>query len=157
LCTVAFFAIINRLFKQKNLNQQTPAAATDQTVATPENTNMKRVLIIEDEQPLAHALELKLSHSGYDAKAVNNGEDALETLSKAKYDLILLDLILPGMDGFELLQNIRDKHTDTKIVILSNLGQPEDKARAETYDITNYYIKSNTPLAAVVQSVQSLI
>lgn len=134
----------------------TPAPTAEATPAASSGNGNQKILIIEDERPLAHALELKLGHSGFDATAVNSGEDAIVALQKDRFDIILLDLILPGMDGFDLLKKIREKDKNTKIVVLSNLGQPEDKARTEEYNITDYYIKSNIPLAAVVQSIQSL-
>lgn len=133
-----------------------PAAPTTNAVPAVSTSGGKSILIIEDERPLAHALELKLSHSGFTAKAVNSGEAALTALTEAQYDIILLDLILPGMDGFELLQKIRETNQTVKIVVLSNLGQSEDKARTEPFKITEYYIKSNVPLASVVQSLQTL-
>ena len=120
------------------------------------NDGKKKVLIIEDERPLAHALELKLSHSGFSVKNTNNGADAMAAIASDKFDIVLLDLILPEIDGFTLIKQIREKDTSVRIVILSNLGQPEDKDRVAPYNVTAYYVKSNTPLAAVVESIQTL-
>jgi CheY-like chemotaxis protein len=139
-----------------NVTPVAPVVPTTNTIPAVSTSGGKSILIIEDERPLAHALELKLSHSGFTAKAVNSGEAALTALTEAQYDIILLDLILPGMDGFELLQKIRETNQTVKIVVLSNLGQSEDKARTEPFKITEYYIKSNVPLASVVQSLQTL-
>jgi DNA-binding response OmpR family regulator len=69
----------------------------------------KKVLIIEDEKPLARALELKLTHAGFQTKVVFNGEYAMQIISKEPFALILLDLIMPKMDGFTLLAMLKIK------------------------------------------------
>jgi DNA-binding response OmpR family regulator len=120
------------------------------------DSNAKSVLIIEDERPLGHALELKLGHSGFITKVASNGNEALNALREKKYDVLLLDLILPELDGFALLKEIRTLDEQVKIIILSNLGQDEDRERVAPYNISEYYVKSNTPLAAVVNSVQTI-
>ena len=80
----------------------------------------------------------------------------MAAIASDKFDIVLLDLILPEIDGFTLIKQIREKDTSVRIVILSNLGQPEDKDRVAPYNVTAYYVKSNTPLAAVVESIQTL-
>lgn len=129
--------------------------ATEQT-PTSADASAKSVLIVEDERPLGHALELKLGHSGFTTKVASNGNDALAAVKEKKYDVMLLDLILPELDGFALLKEIRTLDTNVKIIILSNLGQDEDRERVAPYNISEYYVKSNTPLAAVVSSIQSI-
>ena len=69
----------------------------------------QRILIVEDERPLAHALELKMTHEGYVTHVASTGEEGLKEASTGKYDLILLDLILPGMDGFTILKELKNK------------------------------------------------
>ena len=69
----------------------------------------KKILIAEDEKPLAHALDLKLSHEGFAITATGSGEEALGLLSKEHFDLVLTDLIIPGVDGFKVLETIQDK------------------------------------------------
>lgn len=137
--------------------QPVPVASTTPAAAMPAATDgKKKILIIEDERPLAHALELKLSHGGFSVISANSGSAAISAIAQTKFDLILLDLILPEIDGFELIQKIRETDTAVRIVILSNLGQPEDKERVAKFNVTAYYVKSNMPLASVVESVQSI-
>ena len=117
----------------------------------------KRILIIEDEKPLAHALELKMTHEGYETLVANSGEEGLKEALTDKYDLILLDLILPGMDGFSILQELRSKKVKTMVIILSNLGQDEDRKKAEELGVKQYLVKSNVPLADIVKVVKDCI
>lgn len=117
----------------------------------------KRILIIEDEKPLAHALELKMTHEGYETVVANTGELGMKEATTGKYDLILLDLILPGMDGFSILEQLRSKKAKTVVIILSNLGQDEDRKKASELGAKNYLVKSNVPLADIVKVVKSSI
>lgn len=117
----------------------------------------KRILIIEDEKPLAHALELKMTHEGYETVVANTGEMGMKEATTGKYDLILLDLILPGMDGFSILEQLRSKKAKTVVIILSNLGQDEDRKKASELGAKNYLVKSNVPLADIVKVVKSSI
>jgi two-component system alkaline phosphatase synthesis response regulator PhoP len=72
-------------------------------------TEKKKILIIEDEKPLSHALVLKLSHEGFDVVATESGEEGLQYLEKETFDLVLTDLIIPGVDGFKILETIQEK------------------------------------------------
>ena len=115
----------------------------------------KKILIIEDEKPLAHALELKLSREGYDVHVVFTGEDGLKEIQKNGYALVLLDLILPGMDGFAVLEQVKGQSKN--IIVLSNLGQDEDRKKAEALGVKHYLVKSNVPLTEIMKVVRSSI
>lgn len=117
----------------------------------------KKILIIEDEKPLAHALELKMTHEGYETTVASTGRQGLEEASTGKYDLILLDLILPEIDGFAILEALKEKKLKPVIVVLSNLGQDEDRKKAEEFGVKNYLVKSNVPLADIVKVVKASI
>lgn len=117
----------------------------------------KKILVIEDERPLAHALELKMTHEGYETTVCSTGETGLKEAITGKYDLILLDLILPGVDGFTILQEMKNKKVKTVVIILSNLGQDEDRAKAKEFGAKDYLIKSNVPLSDIVKVVKSSI
>lgn len=117
----------------------------------------KKILIIEDEKPLAHALELKMTHEGYETTVASTGREGLEKASSGDYDLILLDLILPEVDGFAILEGLKNKKLKPIVVVLSNLGQDEDRKRAEEFGVKNYLVKSNVPLADIVKVVKSSI
>lgn len=117
----------------------------------------KRLLIVEDERPLAHALELKMMHEGFETHVSSTGEDGLKEALTGKYDLILLDLILPGIDGFTILKELKEKKSKTQVIVLSNLGQDEDRKKAEEYGAKQYLVKSNVPLADIVKVVKSIL
>lgn len=114
----------------------------------------KRILIVEDERPLAHALELKFSHEGYETITASNGQEGLDKANTEKFDIILLDLIMPQLDGFEFMEQLKHK---TPVIILSNLGQDEDKERAKELGAIGYYVKSNTPITEIIKTVKSTV
>lgn len=107
----------------------------------------KKILIIEDERPLAHALELKFTHEGYQTEIATNGAEGLQKAEAGGYSLILLDLIMPEMDGFTFMEKLQHK---VPIIVLSNLGQEEDKKRALEMGAVAYFVKSNTPITEII-------
>lgn len=115
----------------------------------------KKVLIVEDERPLVRALELKLKTAGFLTKGVFDGAQALEELKQEKYDLILLDLVMPNTDGFAVLEELQSRKNHTPIIVTSNLGQEEDFNRAKKLGAKDYFIKSNTSLAELVKQIQT--
>lgn len=117
----------------------------------------KKILVVEDEKPLAHALELKLTHEGYDVHVEMTGAKGLEEAGKNHYDLLLLDLIMPEMDGFGVLKGLADKKIDLPTIVLSNLGQEEDKKKALAMGAKNYFVKANTPILEIVRNVHETI
>lgn len=117
----------------------------------------KSILIIEDERPLAHALELKMRHEGYQTTIAETGTEGLKEATSGKHDLILLDLILPEVDGFMILKEMKEKKIKATIVVLSNLGQEEDQRKAEEFGAVSYLVKSNVPLSDIVKKVKSLL
>src|SRR5258708_1184066 len=105
--------------------------------------DIKKVLVVEDEHPMAQALLLKLAHSGFKATVAENGAQALEMAEKTPFDLIILDIVLPRMDGFTVLKNLRAKKIMTPVIVLSNLSQTEDIARAKALGVQDYFIKTD--------------
>ena len=115
-----------------------------------------RLLIVEDEKPMARALELKFTHSGFSPTVAGDGEAALQALESGKFDVILLDLILPKMDGFTVLEWLHKKASKTPVIVTSNLGQEEDKERAKALGAKGYFVKSNTPISQLVEEVKKI-
>ena len=116
---------------------------------------LKKILIIEDEKPMAHALELKLAHAGFSAQSVGNGEEGLALLEKEKFDLVLLDLIMPKLDGFGVLEEMKKKGIKTPVMVQTNLAQEEDEKRAKALGVKEFFIKSNTPIAEIVEQIKN--
>lgn len=117
----------------------------------------KKILIVEDERPMAHALELKLIKSGFDVKTVFSGDEALLEVKKEKYDLILLDLMLPKKDGFNVLEDLKSIGNKAPVIVSTNLSQQEDMERAKELGAKGYFVKSNTPIAVVVEQVKKFL
>ena len=117
----------------------------------------KKILIVEDEEPVARALQLKLQRYGIESEIVPDGREALLRLSKEKFDLITLDLILPKMDGFDVLEEIRKKGTPVPVWVVSNLGQEEDIQRAKKLGAIDYFVKSNMQLAQIVERIRGVL
>lgn len=118
---------------------------------------IKKILVAEDEKPMARALELKFKNSGLEVKAVGDGEEALEEIKKGKYDLILLDLIMPKMDGFSFLEEMKKLKLSVPTIVLSNLGQEEDEHRVIDLGAKKFFVKSNTPISEIVSYVKDFL
>jgi len=117
----------------------------------------KRILIIEDEQSIARALELKLTHSGFQTSSAADGVAGLERLEQEAFDLVLLDLIMPKMNGYEVLERLQAKQNPPPVIVLTNLGQEEDQERVRALGARGFFVKSNTPLVDIVECVQSFL
>jgi len=119
------------------------------------NQEEKRILIIDDEQPIAKALELKLKHEGFNAHAVFNGEEGIAEIESNEYDLILCDLVMPKVDGFEFLEALKEKEIGTPVIILTNLSQEGDGEKAKQLGAQAVFVKSNIPISEIVSYVQT--
>lgn len=119
----------------------------------------KHILIVEDDEYLANAYRLKVEKEGYRVTLAGDGEQALRALQASKPDLIILDLVMPNMDGFTVLEHIR-AHREWKnlqIVVMSNLGQDEDISRAKQYGVEHYLVKSDIRLKDLLVMVSKLL
>lgn len=117
----------------------------------------KKILIAEDEKPMARALELKLKNEGFDMTVAYNGKEAIEKIDKEKFDLVICDLIMPQVDGFGVLKHIKDKKINTKIVVASNLSQEDDRKKAKELGAIDFLVKSDTPIAKIVEKVKGYL
>ena len=117
----------------------------------------QKILIIDDEKPMARALELKLVHAGFETKAVFNGEEGLAILQKNTFALILLDLVMPKLDGFKVLEALKEKKITTPVIVLSNLSQEDDEKRAKSLGAKDFFVKSNVQVTTIVEKVIELL
>ncbi len=113
------------------------------------------VLIIEDEQMLCGLMVKKLERSGFAVQGVFDGEMGIRAIEKKKPDVILLDLLLPGIDGFEVLRHLKSdqRFKDIPVIIVSNLGEPSDVAKARNAGAAEYIIKANYSPDQIVKKV----
>lgn len=115
----------------------------------------KKVLIVEDEKPLAHALQLKLQHEGFAVTAASNGQECIDLIASEHFDVVLLDLIMPVLDGFQVLEHLQGMTEKPAVFVLSNLSQHEDEQRVLALGARKFFIKSDTPLTTIVEQVKA--
>ena len=106
-----------------------------------ENHKKKRILVIEDEKHIAEGLELNLSLHGYDVSIAQDGVTGLLKWKENRPDLIILDIMLPGIDGISVLRSIRLEDERIPILILSAKGTPDDKIKGLSYGVDDYLSK----------------
>jgi len=105
---------------------------------------MAKILLIEDDEMISGMYKTKLLQDGYEIALAPNGIDAINMVEAEKPDLILLDIIMPGLDGFSVLEDFRqNKKITVPIILLTNLGTDEDKKKGEDLGATGYLIKSS--------------
>ncbi len=120
---------------------------------------MTKVLIVEDDHFLLSAYKFKFEKMNYELKLANNGKEALEVLNTWKPDVIVLDLIMPDMDGYDFLKRVKN---DTRldgvlIMVASNLGQKEDRDKAIELGAKAFIIKGNLSLTELTLKLDQLI
>jgi DNA-binding response OmpR family regulator len=118
--------------------------------------NKKTILLVEDDDRLASVYEMRMQAEGFITKRVSNGEDALATTMQVKPDLILLDVMMPKVSGFDVLDILRNtpETKDIKIIMLTALSQDSDKERAKALGVDDYLIKSQVVIADVVERIK---
>jgi len=118
-----------------------------------------KILIVEDEQVLSKVLAEKFKRQKYDVQVVANGNDVASEAKNFAPDMILLDLLLPGKHGLEVLKELKaDAETeDIPVIILSNLDNDEDIKKGLALGAVDYFVKSQHPINEVVEKVESYI
>lgn len=120
-------------------------------------TKAKKILVAEDEKPMAQALELKLGGAGFEVKSCFNGQECLDLFDKEKFDLILLDLVMPVKDGFVVLAELKEKGSKVPVIVLTNLSQVDDYKRVKELGALDLFVKSDTPIADIVKKVEQIL
>jgi len=120
---------------------------------------MHKILIVEDDPMIAEIYQKKFSESDFDVLMAENGEKVLDILKKEAVELILLDLVMPGMDGFEVIANLRKGNYDQniKIIVFSNLSQKEDKEKAMELGANGFIVKSDYTPNDLAKEVERLL
>ena len=118
---------------------------------------MAKVAILEDEAILAQALSVELLSDGYEVISAGDGKSGVALVKKEKPDVVLLDIMMPVMDGFEVLEALKKAKSKSKIIVLSNLGEDKDKEKALKLGASDYYIKSSTDLSELKPKIEKLL
>lgn len=118
--------------------------------------NKKKILIIEDDPGISAALEMKVTASGFEAIVALDGEEGLNKALEEHPDLILLDIILPKLDGMSVLDNLRkdDWGKDVPVIILSNLGTGDELERGKENRVKEFLIKTDWSMDDVVRKIK---
>jgi DNA-binding response OmpR family regulator len=115
-----------------------------------------RILLVEDDITLASLYQMRMEAEGFEVKQCNNGEEALQVAREYHPNLVLLDIMMPRLDGFDVLDILHNTPgmKDMKIIILSALGQPSDQARAKELGADEYLVKSQVVIAEVMARIR---
>lgn len=116
---------------------------------------MKKILLIEDEEIIIELLERKLKEEGYEVVIARDGEEGLKEMRKTRPDLVLLDIVMPKMGGFEVMEamNKDQELKDFPVVIISNSGQPVELDRAKRLGAKDWLIKTEFDPNEVLEKV----
>ena len=118
-----------------------------------------KALIVEDEDVLAQVLAEKLKKSDFEVEIADDGEKAVSATKSFKPDIIMLDLMLPKMDGFEVLRELK-ANDDTKripVVAITNLSEDDNIKKALQMGVVDYFVKSNHPVNEIVEKVKAVL
>ena len=116
----------------------------------------KKILLVEDDDALANVYQTRLQAEGFDIRRVPNGEEALSAALEYNPDLIILDVMMPKVSGFDVLDILRNtpQTVDMKVIMLTALSQDSDRQRAESLGVNDYLVKSQVVIADVVERVK---
>ena len=118
-----------------------------------EKTKLK-ILVVEDDRYIRNLYLLKLKKEGYEVEFAGDGQEGVNVYASFAPDLIILDLLLPGTDGFAFLEEVKQKQkVKTPVIVLSNLGQPENIERAMKLGAEEYLVKVNTEVTELIGKI----
>lgn len=120
---------------------------------------MKKIVIVEDDNFLMELMARKLTVEDFDVVSAFNGEEGLKKIKEEMPDFVLLDLILPGIDGFEVLENIKkdEKTASIPVVILSNLGQKDDIEKGFRLGADDFLVKAYFTPGEIVEKIRGIL
>lgn len=121
------------------------------------NEGMK-LLLIDDDIFLRDMYELKFTSAGYEVQSVKNAEEALSAISSESYDVIITDMVIPGMSGLDLLRNLKeeDNTKDCVKIVLSNQSEDSDKEAAKEAGANGYLVKADLTPSEVLEQVETI-
>lgn len=120
---------------------------------------MYKVLIAEDDQMLSEIYQKKFESAGFDVEIAKSGNETLKKIREFIPDLVMLDLVMPEKDGFDVLEKIKwdAKLKNTKVIVFSNLSQQEDIEKAEALGAEGFIVKSNFTPQEIVEKAKEVL
>lgn len=120
---------------------------------------MKKILIVEDDKFLRELIAKKLQSENYESIEAKNGEEGIKKIAEEKPNLVLLDLILPGIDGFEVLKQAKaDPQTaEIPVIVLSNLGQRDDVEKGLGLGAADFLIKAHFTPKEIIEKIKNIL
>lgn len=139
-------------------NDEAPQSAEEKVPDNPSKDG-KKVLVIEDDSMLSSMYKMKLTDAGYQAVIANEGNAGLEAAKKEKPELILLDIMMPMMDGFAVLAELRKDSSlkETPVIIMTNLGTNDDIEKGKKLGATDYVVKADLTPAQIVEKIKKYL
>jgi DNA-binding response OmpR family regulator len=121
--------------------------------------NVKSILLVEDDPFLIDIYTTKFKEAGFSVETADSGENVLEKVKEKKFDLVILDIVLPQLDGWEVIGRIKSdpESKDLKVIILSNLGQKEEVEKGMKLGAEKYLIKAHYTPSQVVEEIKEII
>lgn len=122
----------------------------------PAGGHAKKILFVEDDDALAGVYLVRLQAEGFEVKRVANGEEALAAAMAYKPDLVLLDVMMPKVSGFDVLDILRNtpETANLKVIMLTALSQDADRKRAEDLGVDDYLVKSQVVISDVISKIK---
>ena len=119
----------------------------------------KKILLVEDEEIIYSLLKKKLNQQGYEVSIATDGKEGLEKIEREKPDLVLLDIIMPKMGGFEVMEEMKKKEElkDIPVIVISNSGQPVELDKARSLGAKDWLIKTEFDPQEVIEKVKKYI
>lgn len=122
---------------------------------------MKKILLVEDDPFLSSIYKEKLEREGFEVEVAESGRKAIEELPEKNYSLLILDLVLPDIDGWEVLEKVNELKKknlkDLKIVILSNLADKEIEKKSLSFGVDSFLLKAKFTPSEVVKEIKKLL
>ena len=119
----------------------------------------KKILVVEDDSLLSKVLAESLKNEGFEVMVVDNGNDVMAVAAKFSPQLVLLDLVIPGIDGFAVLKELKgdDKTKAIPVIVLSNLDEIGDVKSVKALGAEEYFIKANTEMKRIIDYIKKLL
>lgn len=124
-----------------------------------EEAMKKKILLVEDDTFMAELLAQELARAGFETSLAKSGKEAIQKFREAAPDLVLLDILLPDVNGVEVLREIKKEPSgaSAKVVVLSNLSEGKDVEEAKNLGVVEYLVKANTSLPEISEKVKQIL